>query len=183
MRRSSIISAFVLAGLLAASGARPGAAQSSSWNRVSSTTTGPTSVVYLVRHAEKADTTRDPALSEEGTARATELARVLADAGITHIWSTDLKRTRLTAEPIAQKSGVRVMPYDPSKLDQLAIRLKTTPGRHLVVGHSNTTPELVKALGGEPGSPIPDSEYDRLYILLLAPEAPATVLLRFGPSR
>ena len=167
-------------------GFTPATAQSKSgWNRVSSSTTGPVSVVYLVRHAEKLDdtTTKDPALSEEGEVRAMELARMLADAGITHVWSTDLKRTRLTAKPLAERSGITVSTYDPGKLDQLAIRLKTTPGRHLVVGHSNTTPDVVKHLGGEPGPAISDTEYDRFYVVLLSPEGAATVVLRYGSSR
>ena len=86
-----------------------------------------------------------------------------------------------TSWPVAQRASVTVATYDPSKLDQLAIRLKTTPGRHLVVGHSNTTPDLVRALGGDPHGAIQDTEYDRLYVMVLVPENPTTVLLRFGP--
>jgi len=54
------------------------------------------------------------------------------------------------------------------------------PGRHLVLGHSNTTPQLVEALGGEPGAPIEEMEYDRLYIVTLMDGRTSTVLLRFG---
>jgi phosphohistidine phosphatase SixA len=163
-------------------GVVPGAAQSSGWSRVGSTTTGPVTVVYLVRHAEKLDDSKDPPLNDAGTARAALLARTLADAGITHIWSTDLKRTRLTAKPLAEKLGVTVSTYDPAKLSELAVRLQTTPGRHLVVGHSNTTPELVQALGGDPGGAIQDTEYDRFYVVVLAPGGPATVQLRLGQT-
>jgi broad specificity phosphatase PhoE len=173
--------ASLLALLVLAPAAVPALAAQSQWNRVSSTTVGPAPVVYLVRHAEKLDDSKDPPLSEAGAARAAELARMLAEAGITHVWSTDLKRTRLTAGPVAQRSSVTVATYDPAKLDQLAIRLKTTPGRHLVVGHSNTTPDLVRALGGDPHGAIQDTEYDRLYVMVLVPENPTTVLLRFGP--
>ena len=184
MRCIRAVSLLVVAVLLVAGAFRTAAAQSNSgWNRVASTTTGPGSVVYLVRHAEKADTSKDPALSEAGEARAMELARMLIDAGITHVWSTDLKRTRLTAKPLAERSGITVSTYDPGKLDQLAIRLKTTPGRHLVVGHSNTTPDVVKHLGGDPGPAISETEYDRFYVVVLSPEGAATVVLRYGSSR
>ena len=183
MRCIRALSLLVAALLLVAGGSRTAVAQSNSgWNRVASSTTGPVSVVYLVRHAEKADTTKDPALSQAGEARAAELARMLIDAGITHVWSTDLKRTRLTAKPLAERSGITVSTYDPGKLDQLAIRLKTTPGRHLVVGHSNTTPEVVKQLGGEPGPGIDENEYDRFYLVVLSPQGAATVVLRYGSS-
>jgi len=137
------------------------------------------SVVYLVRHAEKADTGKDPELTDLGMERAQDLARLLKDAGITHVWSTDYKRTRATAEPVATSLRLKVESYDPSKLGEFATRLKSIPGRHLVVGHSNTTPGLVQALGGDPGPPMPDSEYDRFYIVTLGSNI-ATIQLRFG---
>ena len=98
------------------------------------------------------DTGKDPELTDIGKERADELARMLKDAGITHIWTTNFKRTRATAEPISARTRVKVEVYDPAKLGEFATRLKSIPGRHLVVGHSNTTPGLVQALGGDPGS-------------------------------
>ena len=62
----------------------------------------------------------------------------------------------------------------------LVTRLRAQPGRHLVVGHSNTIPVLVRALGGEAGGLIEQEEYDRLYILTLTGSGASTVLLRFG---
>jgi hypothetical protein len=49
-----------------------------------------------------------------------------------------------------------------------------------VLGHSNTTPDLVTALGGDPQGPIAEMEYDRLYVVTLTDEGASTVLLRFG---
>ena len=64
------------------------------------------SVIYLVRHAERADDhPTDPTLSPEGEARATELARLLADAPLTRVFSTDLRRTMSTAAPTARNTG------------------------------------------------------------------------------
>jgi phosphohistidine phosphatase SixA len=137
------------------------------------------SVVYLVRHAEKADDSRDPPLSPAGVVRAERLARMLADAGITHIWSTDFQRTRATAGPIAARRGLTIQIYDGAKLTDLAERLRAMPGRHLVVGHSNTTPAVVHLLGADPGTPIADTEYDRFYVVTLAPGSATGVLLRF----
>ncbi len=136
-------------------------------------------VVYLVRHAEKVDDSRDPLLSPAGTARAQLLAGMLKDAGITHVWSTDYQRTRLTAGPTASALGLKVEIYNPAQPAELVARLKATPGRHLVVGHSNTTPGLVKALGGDPQGEIVDTEYDRLYIVTIG-GAVTSVLLRYG---
>ena len=139
-------------------------------------------VVYLVRHAEKVDASRDPALTTAGNARAALLSEMLRDAGLTQIHSTDLERTRETATPVARRTGLEVSLYDPSDLEGFAQMLRATSGRHLVSGHSDTTPKLVRLLGGE-SSDIPDHEYDRLYVLTLRPDGgTTTVLIRFGAS-
>jgi broad specificity phosphatase PhoE len=141
-------------------------------------------VVFLVRHAEKVeDGSPDPVLTEAGRARAGVLARTLADAGLTHVFTSDYRRTRRTALPPARTHGLDPILYDAGRLPDLAERLRATPGRHLVVGHSNTTPEVVRLLGGEPGGPIDEAtEHDRLYVLILDPDGGATTaLLRYGP--
>jgi 2,3-bisphosphoglycerate-dependent phosphoglycerate mutase len=124
-------------------------------------------LVVLVRHAEKAaEPANDPPLSEAGAARALELARVLADAQITHIFSTETQRTMDTARPLAARLGLEIRPYNPRDLEGLAELLRSTPGRHLVVGHSNTTDVLSGILGGETfGELVEAWEYDRLYFL------------------
>ena len=138
-------------------------------------------VVYLVRHSEREeDGTNDPPISVAGELRANQVAELLQDAGITHVHTTDFKRTRGTGEPSATDAGVTMALYDPGDLAGFAQRLWDTPGRHLVLGHSNTTPDLVAALGGDPVSPIDEMEYDRLYIVTLHPGGASTVLLRFG---
>jgi len=138
-------------------------------------------VVYLVRHAERAeDGTDDPPISQEGWARARMVTRLLQDAGITHIHSTDYQRTRQTATPTSGVTGVEIKSYNPRDLPAFATHLRETPGRHLVVGHSNTTPQLVEALGGDTQGPIAEFEYDRLYILVISGEQVSTILLRFG---
>ena len=140
----------------------------------------PAGAVHLVRHAEKTTDTPDPGLTPDGVARAEALADRLQGAGITAVWSTDYARTRETAAPLAVRLGLEVQLYDPRDLPGFAAQLKAAPDeRVLVVGHSNTTPDLVSALGGEPGSPIDEaSEYDRLYIVSLVDGA--TELQRYG---
>jgi broad specificity phosphatase PhoE len=144
-------------------------------------TSGDPLTVFLVRHAEKVDQSRDPDLSMEGYRRASELARVLADADIERIFSSDFIRTRETASPLAEALDLRIELYDPRDLYTLAEQLKKDGGRHLVVGHSNTTPALVEILGGDPGSPIIEEyEYDRLYVVSFTGNEVITVLLRYG---
>jgi len=139
-------------------------------------------VVFLVRHAEKVDASKDPELSAAGSERAALLAEMLRDAKIDHIHSTDFIRTRDTAAPAAAARGLQVETYDPKDLPALVARLRATGGRHLVVGHSNTTPQMVALLGGEPGPEIDEAgEFDRLYVVALGADGAAiSLLLHYG---
>ncbi|MBT8402933.1 MAG: histidine phosphatase family protein [Gemmatimonadetes bacterium] len=142
------------------------------------------SIVWLVRHAERADAGADdqpdPELSDVGRVRAAELARFLGEAGLTSIYSTSYQRTMQTADPLAQALGLTVESYDPRSMGSL-IEILRRPGRHLVVGHSNTTPALVEQLGGDPGSSIEVEEYDRIYVLHIGRDGDVqTTVLRFG---
>ena len=168
-RRSTTVTAVVLAlGMMAA--ALPASAQQEAV------------VVYLVRHAERSeDGTGDPPISEAGRERALLLADMLRDAAVTHIHTTDLKRTRQTGTPLAQRLGLGFEVYDAKDLPALAARLRATPGRHLVLGHSNTLAPTVEALGGAGGEPVADAEFDRLYVVVIAPGGSVTTsLLRYG---
>jgi phosphohistidine phosphatase SixA len=143
-------------------------------------------VVIAVRHAERADdgadAQTDPTLSDIGDERARCLARTLEASGITRIFSTAYRRTMETAAPVAQLLGLTVEEYDPRALGEFAGELRGMGGVILVVGHSNTTPGLVEALGGDPVSPIDESEYERLYTVFAAPGATRSTLTRFCPA-
>lgn len=139
-------------------------------------------VVFLVRHAEKAGPGRDPDLSAAGCERAAALARTLRNAGIEYVHSSDFIRTRATAAPVAAEFSLQVQLYNPFGLPTLAETLRRTGGRHLVVGHSNTTLKMVELLGGDPGPRIDEEhEFDRLYIVEIAPAGTATsAMLHYG---
>ena len=122
--------------------------------------------LYLVRHAEKqADAGRDPHLTTSGHQRARKLAGWLQDKSITDIWSSDYFRTRETAQPFADSVGSQLKIYDPRKLEQLATRLLQANHNALVVGHSNTTPELARILCQCDIEDMEESEYDRLIVV------------------
>jgi len=147
------------------------------------TTNQPTDhlVVYLVRHAEKT-MGMEPGLTGAGQERANKLVMETRDSGIRHVLTTDFRRTRATARPTADELGLELEFYDPSDLAALVRRLRGSGGRYLVVGHSNTTHELVGLLGGEPGAPINEkTEYDRLYIVTIRTDGTVnTELDRYG---
>ena len=161
--------------LLLATGPAPAAAQQEE-----------STVLYLVRHAETApDGTSDPALSAAGQARAARLARMLSTAGLDAIHTTAYRRTRQTAGAVARATGLSPREYDPRDLAGLAGELIGEGGRHLVVGHSNTTPELVRVLGGDPGDAIPETEYGRVYVISVEGGVVHTARLGYpeGPAR
>lgn len=118
------------------------------------------STYFLVRHAEK-QKGDNPALTEAGEARAIILRDKLKSRNVTHIHSSNYKRTLATAKPLADALGLDIEIYDARDLHALAEVLKGTPGTHLVVGHSNTTPELAALVSGQLMEPMPETEYDR----------------------
>lgn len=130
----------------------------------------PQSVVFVVRHAERADAGMaqaagaDPDLSEVGRARAEALATVLKDARITAIYVTEYKRTRQTVEPLAKLLGLEPIVVSSKDATGLIERIKRATGNTLVVGHSNTIPALVKILAGEDVA-VGDSDFDNLFVV------------------
>lgn len=141
-------------------------------------------VVFLVRHGEKVELSRDPALSTAGRDRAAVLAKILRSAKIESVHSSDFIRTRDTAAPTAAEHGLKAELYDHRDLPALVDKLRKTGGRHLVVGHSTTTPALVELLGGEAISEINEKgEYDRLYIVTVGRDGTAiSVMMRYGKA-
>lgn len=122
--------------------------------------------IYFVRHAEKADDgTRNPDLNEKGKARAENLAKVLADAGIDAIYSTPYKRTMQTGQPLADALNLEIQTYNPSSNTVIFDILANNPGATiLVVGHSNTTPSLINQLVTKTQLPqLTESEYGDLF--------------------
>lgn len=126
----------------------------------------PDATYYLVRHAEKTMDKPDPGLTLEGTQRARDLAVRLKEAKVTKIYSSDYVRTRDTAAPLADATGVTVTLYDPRELSAFAKQLLNERGQIVVVGHSNTTPQLAELLNVDGGEPIVEAtEYNRLYVI------------------
>lgn len=129
--------------------------------------------VFLVRHAERADTTSggpatmaaDPELSTTGRARAESLAAMLKDARISAIFVTEYKRTQQTAAPLANALGLTPTVITAKDTPGLVAKLRESTGNVLVVGHSNSVPDIITALGVQGAPPIADTEYDNLFIV------------------
>lgn len=126
--------------------------------------------VFLVRHAERADTgtakADDPELSKAGFVRAASLADALKDANITAIFATEFKRTQQTAAPLAKALGLTVATISSKDTSGLLARLKQSPGNVLVVGHSNSVPDVIKGLGVATPVTIDEADFDNLFIVV-----------------
>ena len=130
-------------------------------------------VVLVVRHAERAPGSGDPPLSDAGRERATALAEIGKLTGVSAIVTTQLQRTRQTAAPLAE--ALKITPVVvPTQTDlakhaaEVAAAVRQQAGKTvLVVGHSNTVPAIVAALGGPKMPDLCESEYDSLITLIL----------------
>jgi broad specificity phosphatase PhoE len=125
--------------------------------------------IFMVRHADKIDDAPDALLSGAGHRRAECLAKMLADADIQQIYTSDLQRTQQTAAPLAQQRQLKPVAIPLSKPDDLIEAIKSGKAANvLVVWHGGTLPRVLHALGAPEVPPIADAEYDRFFILTLA---------------
>ncbi len=124
----------------------------------------------IVRHAEKATVAgadgifdaKDPPLSTVGQTHAAALASALRNAAVYAVYATPFKRTQSTAQPSAADHGLKVSSYAPNlPIHEFVAQLQASakPGAVLVIGHSNTVPEIVAALCHCPAPSLSDADY------------------------
>ena len=136
------------------------------WHHVAMTT------VFVIRHAEKvASGTQDPALSAAGEAHAARYAALFGTAvrgqHLQAVYATEFRRTQQTAAVVARRLGIplHVIPAaDTAELVEHLLR-HYRGQRVLVVGHSNTVPALISALGGDTVPALGEADYSRLYVV------------------
>ena len=144
----------------------------------------PTTTIIVVRHAEKISDANNPNpdLSPAGQARSQELARVLANSGVSTIFATQDGHTKQTVQPLANTLQVQITQVDANDTPELIRQIDKHRGETILVsGHGNTIPGIIQALGGGRVPDIPDSEYDNLYVLSIYRYGTAKVTrLRYG---
>ena len=153
--------------------------------------------VFLVRHAEKGDApAQDPPLSEAGKQRAEALARLLQSAGVKGIYTSQFQRTQQTAEPLAKRLGITVSPValgvkpsNPREVTEESVReltkkVETHAGAAvLIVGHTNSIPEVIRMLGGDIVPKIDESKFDDLFVVTVYAGGRAKVVqLKYGST-
>ena len=133
----------------------------------------------VVRHAEKGtDDARNPSLSEAGQARAQRLAALLSKEPVHAAYATAYRRTYQTAQPVAADRSIHITTYNaqlPASQFAEQLRALNKTGTVLVVGHSNTVPDIVGALAGRPIDAISDDEFSRLYRVRIGADGKATL--------
>lgn len=133
------------------------------------------SVIFIVRHCEKAmESTDNPNLAEEGKKRAAHLAEILKNAGIEAVYSTNYKRTMQTGEPLATAMKLTPIAYEPREA-AFGEMLRKSGKKVLVVGHSNTVPELLNQLTGTKNYK-PEEVYGDLWVVTVLEGQPPVVL-------
>ncbi|MEO8621763.1 MAG: histidine phosphatase family protein [bacterium] len=152
--------------------------------RAQSAATGSTTII-VVRHAEKAaEPAADPPLTTAGATRAHALAAFLHDAGVRAVISTQYARTRLTASPTASALRLPVEILDARFTPRAtadSLLAKHRGQTMLVVGHSNTVPAIVEALGAPRPADICDAGYDNAFVVTVPVSGTATVVrLHYG---
>jgi broad specificity phosphatase PhoE len=127
--------------------------------------------VYVMRHLNTPAGEPDPDLLPEGRAAANALADLMETdqfqgAGRpVAIYVSDFKRTRQTAAPTAARLGLNVTTYDPRDTAGLLARVRAETGPVLIVGHSNTVPDIVAALGGTRPAPLVHEDFGDLWVV------------------
>jgi len=137
---------------------------------------GPSTIV-LVRHAEPLAGGSDPGLTALGKRRAELLSFMYQNAGVTAIFTSDLRRTKETAQPLAARLSLTPQELEGLNISAHRNRVLAGPsGVVIVVGHTNTVPELIHALGVEPTVQIAANEFDRMFIVSLTGQDAANLL-------
>jgi broad specificity phosphatase PhoE len=137
--------------------------------------------VYVIRHLQKA-AGDDPPLTVEGAAGANALANLLSDRGINAVFATPTRRAIQTATPLAVRLGLPVRRYNPSDTAALVEAVRATSGNVLVVGHSNTVPDLVAQFGGERPPPMTEQDYGQIYVVNIGSKETREIVLPAPPK-
>ncbi len=142
------------------------------------------STVFVVRHADRGPEEPDAHLTPRGRRQADQLAALLADAGIKHLYTTEFTRTQQTAAPTARQAGATPVVVAQADLDTLVAKIRSTlrdGEATLVVGHRSTVPKIVQALAGRAIPPLAGAEFTRVVAVTLFPDGRSSVVtLRYG---
>jgi phosphohistidine phosphatase SixA len=127
-----------------------------------------TTKIYLVRHAEKTGATSNADLkTPEGFARANLLRDTMQNFTLANVYSTNTPRTIHTAEPTATAQNLPIIIYanGDSLVDKLLLQKNK---KFLLVGHSNTIPNIIRHAKLNPGfeGNIADNDFSNFFVIV-----------------
>lgn len=121
--------------------------------------------IYVVRHFDTPEGVKDARLTAVGEARARSLVRWFEGNSLAAIYVTPFARTRASAAPVAAAKGLTRIDYDWTDAARLVAAVRGQPGDVLIVGHSNTVPEIVERFGGTRPAPMVHADFGDLWIV------------------
>lgn len=120
--------------------------------------------IFVVRHAERQSSASDSPLSDKGMNRAQCLGQTLKDAHIRSVFTTHFVRTKQTAAPLVDIAHAKSNVVDGDKEIARQSVAAAKEGNVLIVGHSNTVPNILHDIG-TPAVTVPDDVFDQLFIV------------------
>lgn len=127
------------------------------------TSPAPAPTYFVVRHLHTPAGERDPDLTDEGRRQAALLADWFSEARPAAIYVSHFKRSQQTAAPLAARLGLTPIVYDPADTPGLVARVRAGPKPALIVGHSNTVPDIVEQLGGPRPPPLVHEDFGDIW--------------------
>jgi broad specificity phosphatase PhoE len=119
--------------------------------------------IYVMRHLNTPAGEPDPDLLPEGQRAAQALAGWFGRAAPRAIYVSDFRRTRQTVAPLAARLGLTPIVYNPADTPGLIARVRVGPQPALIVGHSNTVPDIIGSLGGTRPAPLVHADFGDIW--------------------
>lgn len=171
INRTAALAVLLTLGVLTAFGVSQPNAQPQNHSLKASQAAQPitTDVIYVIRHADTLAGS-NPDLSPAGVQRAQSLANMLQDESLAAVYVTNTGRSIQTGTAVATQFGIGTTIYSPFDGEGVVQTIVNIPGSNatLVVAHSNTVPMIVAALGGPPMEDLEETEFDRLFAVVLS---------------
>lgn len=160
-------------------------------------------IVLVVRHAERSDTTNCEPATVKGSPnrslimvsgqspRAGALAHVGGEDSIAAIYASEFCRTQQTVQPLATQLGLTVNVVEQyaadgptPNVDNLISQVRTNNKGQvvLIAGHSDTVPLIIEKLSGQTIAAIGEDEFDNLFVVTIPRlwGKPKVVRLKYG---
>ena len=119
--------------------------------------------IYVMRHLRTPAGVSDPDLTAEGQRYAAAVSDWFRRDPPRVIYVSSPKRAQQTAAPLAARLKLTPKIYDPKDSAALVAAVQAETGTVLIVGHSNTVPDIVEQLGGTRPAPLVHEDFGDIW--------------------